>query len=258
VSAIIDERAGWIVPQWRAPRNVRALFTTRAGGLSVGPHESMNLGARCGDDAGAVVANRAILRNALPAEPAWLNQVHGTAVADADAGATDADADAAVARRVNAVCAVLVADCLPVLLADISGSVVAAAHAGWRGLCAGVIERTVEAMRVPPATLLAWLGPCIGGAAYEVGDEVKRAFCAADANATAAFAAGPNAKWLADLPLLARQRLARAGVTDVTGSGDCTFSEPERFYSFRRDGTTGRMAALIWRAGDGGSGAPHG
>jgi hypothetical protein len=255
MTAVIDDSTGLIVPQWQAPRNVRALVTTRAGGLSAGPYRSMNLGARSGDDRGTVAANRAILRRLLPSEPAWINQAHGTVVADADLGLPDAEADASVARRLNVVCAVLVADCLPVLLADTSGRVVAAVHAGWRGLCAGVIEQTVEAMRVPPATLVAWLGPCIGAAVYEVGDEVRRAFCAADANAAAAFAARPNAKWLADLPLLARQRLARAGVSEVTGGGDCTFSDPRRFYSFRRDGTTGRMAAFIWRAGDAGPAA---
>ena len=245
---------GLMVPQWEAPENVRALFTTR-GGAGDGGCGGLNLGLRSGDDAARVAANRARLRALLPAEPRWLNQVHGTAVADADAAGLPAAADAAVARRANVVCAVLVADCLPVLLADDAGSVVAAAHAGWRGLSAGVIERTVQAMRAPAATLCAWLGPCIGPAVYEVGDEVRRAFCDADAGARAAFSARPGGKWLADLPQLARQRLARAGVLRVAGSGECTYSDRERFYSYRRDGACGRMAALVWRADPPGGGA---
>ena len=239
--------AGLIVADWPAPKNVRALITARAGGVSEGRYATFNLGTRSGDTAAAVVENRARLRKALPADPLWLSQVHGIDVADADSSVSGVEADAAVARRANSVCAVLVADCLPVLLADSSGTVVAAAHAGWRGLCAGVIERTVAAMRAEPESLLAYLGPCIGAAAYEVGTEVRDAFCAADGAATAAFAPRPNGKWLADLPALARQRLERAGVTRVSGGGDCTFSDAARFFSYRRDGATGRMAALIWR-----------
>jgi YfiH family protein len=244
--------ADWIIPQWPAPSNVRALITTRNGGVSARPFASFNLGAGSGDDAAAVAANRARLRERLPADPAWLRQVHGVAVADADALAGTAskiEADAAVARASKTVCVVMVADCLPVLLADDQGSVIGVAHAGWRGLAAGVLERTVDAMDVAPHTLAAFLGPCIGGSAYEVGDEVRDAFCARDAAASEAFAPKANGKWLANLPLLARQRLTRTGLQDlrIAGGAWCTYSDPARFYSYRRDGASGRMAALIWR-----------
>jgi YfiH family protein len=244
--------ADWIVPQWPAPPNVRTLITTRNGGVSTGPFASFNLGAGSGDDAAAVVANRARLRECLPADPVWMRQVYGVEVADADAQAgtaSEIEADAAVARNSRTVCAVMVADCLPVLLADDRGRVVGVAHAGWRGLAAGVLERTIETMGVAPQSLAAFLGPCISGSVYEVGDEVRDAFCTHDAAASEAFAQKPNGKWLANLPLLARQRLCRAGLQDlrIAGGAWCTFSDPARFYSYRRDGASGRMAALIWR-----------
>jgi YfiH family protein len=242
----------WIVPQWPAPAKVRALITTRNGRASTGPYTSFNLGMGSGDAAAAVTANRAQLRVHLPADPVWLRQVHGIAVANADdhvRTAKEIEADAAIARKSNTICAVMVADCLPVLLADREGRVVGAAHAGWRGLAAGVIERTVEAMNTTPDSLVAFLGPCISGSVYEVGNDVRDAFCAADADAGVAFAPRPNGKWLANLPLLARQRLTRLGVmpTQIFGGGWCTFSDPARFYSYRRDGPSGRMAALIWK-----------
>ncbi len=236
-----------LVPGWPAPAGVRAAFTLRGGGVSGGPFASFNLAGHVGDDAGAVAANRARLCSALhlPAEPLWLNQVHGCAVARFD-GTLRPAADASVTARAAEICAVLVADCLPVLFTDRAGSCVAAAHAGWRGLADGVLERTIEALPAEPGTLLAWLGPAIGPAAFEVGDEVRDRFIAAQPGAAEAFQAQAPGRWLADLWRLARRRLASAGVTDVYGGQGCTHSEPQRFYSYRRDGVTGRHAALIW------------
>ncbi len=239
----------WIVPDWPAPAGVRALSTTRAGGVSVAPYDSLNLGIHVGDDPANVAANRAQVRRIVPSEPAWLNQVHGTVVADAASVAGVPDADASVSRTPGAVCVVMTADCLPVLLCDRAGSVVGAAHAGWRGLHGGVIEATVAAMQVAPTDVIAWLGPAIGPTAFEVGDEVRAAFVATDAIADAAFKpAGQPGKWLADIYLLARQRLAALGVTAVYGGDCCTVSESRRFFSYRRDGVTGRMASLVWLA----------
>lgn len=247
-------------PDWPAPPWVRAAATTRAGGLSTGAYAGLNLADHVGDDPERVAENRARLRVALalPAEPLWLNQVHGCEVAQGSGVVPGCTADAAVTRCPGVVCAVLTADCLPLLLCDRGGRVVAAAHAGWRGLAAGVIERTLGAMRealgeVPrdapvdaPADLLAWLGPAIGPAAFEVGPEVRAAFLDTDPGAAAAFRSGAGDRWLADLFRLARARLERAGVAGVYGGGVCTYSDPERFYSYRRDGVTGRMASLIW------------
>ena len=237
---------GWIVPDWPAPPNVRALITTRAGGASRGAYAGLNLGLLSGDDSGDVARNRANLRQWLPAEPLWLRQVHGTTVVEADGTEENPEADAALARRPGRVCAVLTADCLPLLLCDELGTIVAAVHAGWRGLCAGVIGQTLRAMDRPAQTLLAYLGPAIGPAAYEVGAEVREAFVDADAQADTAFVPGKPGKFHADLYALARLRLARGGVARVYGGGYCTYTERERFYSYRRDGITGRMASLIW------------
>jgi len=237
---------GWIEPDWPAPAGVRALITTRAGGVSRGAYAGLNLGMNSGDEVGDVAHNRASLAQWLPAEPLWLRQVHGTTVVEAGTLEGSPEADAALARAPGRVCAVLTADCLPLLLCDAAGTTVAAVHAGWRGLCAGVIEQTLLAMDRPPQTLLAYLGPAIGPQAYEVGDEVRAAFVAADAQAEAAFAPGKPGKFCADLYALARQRLARGGVTRVYGGGYCTYNERDRFYSYRRDGATGRMASLIW------------
>ncbi|MBM3391949.1 MAG: peptidoglycan editing factor PgeF [Betaproteobacteria bacterium] len=236
----------WIVPDWPAPANVRALVTTRAGGVSIGPYESMNLATHVGDDPAAVMENRRRLRAHLPADPAWLNQVHGRRVVDAAGAACGVEADAAFSRQKHAVCVVQTADCLPLLLCDDTGSVVAVAHAGWRGLAGGVIEAAVAAMQVPAQGLLAWLGPAIGPRAFEVGADVREAFLAHAPEAAAAFVVKENGKWLADLYRLAGQRLNAAGVSRVFGGGCCTLSEAERFYSFRRDKATGRMASLIW------------
>ena len=244
---------GLLRPDWPAPPGVQAAMTLRTGGVSAGPYTSLNLGDHVGDDPAAVAENRRRLREALalPSEPLWLEQVHGTAVARFG-GADRPRADAAVALAPGQVCAVMVADCLPVLLADRSGTCVAAAHAGWRGLAAGVLEAAVAALPADPAQLVAWLGPAIGPEAFEVGPEVREAFVAVDPTATDAFRPGEGDRWLADAYGLARQRLARAGVTDVHGGGLCTVSDPSRFFSYRRDGATGRMAALIWRIADSG------
>ena len=240
---------GWIVPDWPAAKRVCALATTRAGGSSAGPFATLNLSLRVGDDAARVERNRAVLRACLPGEPAWIRQVHGTTVVDPDSASPETEADAAVSRRAGAVCAVMTADCLPVLLSDGAGSVVGIAHAGWRGLAAGVIEATVKAMAAPSGDLIAYIGPGIGPRRYEVGDDVRRAFVASDPGAAGAFAGHGEGKYLADLCALARRRLAAAGVDRVYGGGFCTASE-ERFFSFRRDRTTGRMASLIWLEDD--------
>jgi YfiH family protein len=238
----------WIVPDWPAPPGVKALITTRAGGTSCGLYASLNLGLRTGDDPQTVAANRALLRRALPADPKWLKQVHGAKVVDADALTPGPSADASVTRRAGTVCAVMIADCVPVLLCDGAGSTAAVAHAGWRGLAAGVIENTVRRMRVDPATLLAYLGPGIGPGAFEVGPVVRDAFLKRDALAEDAFVPHIPGKWFADLYALARQRLQNTGVANVYGGGLCTYSDAARFFSHRRDKTTGRMAALIWLA----------
>lgn len=237
----------WIVPDWRAPANVKAFITTRAGGVSQGPYASLNLGLRSGDDPQAIAANRAALRESLPQEPAWLKQVHGNRVIEADTAAPSEAADASVARRPGVVCAVLVADCVPVLLTDRGGTTVAIAHAGWRGLASGVVENAVRAMGSEPAEVLAFLGPGIGPRAFEVGADVRDAFVGPDPETQSAFAPHAPGKWLADLYALARRRLALLGVTRVSGGDLCTHSDAARFFSYRRDRTTGRMAALIWR-----------
>jgi len=238
----------WIAPDWPAPANVKAFVTTRAGGVSEGPYASLNLGLRTDDDPRAAAVNRERLCAALPQQPKWLRQVHGARVVEADDLASVPEADASIARRPQTVCAVLVADCVPVLLADRRGSTVAIAHAGWRGLAAGVIENTVARIETDPRELLAYLGPGIGPRAFEVGADVRDAFVAGDAPAEAAFRPHAPGKWLADLFLLARRRLARAGVGAVYGGGLCTYSNAARFYSHRRERVTGRMAAVIWRS----------
>jgi len=237
----------WIVPDWPAPTGVNTLITSRAGGVSTGPFASLNLGMRAGDDPQAVAVNRARLNALLPQSPRWLRQVHGSLVVEADALSDEPEADAAIARQPGTVCAVLVADCIPVLLADRSGAMIGIAHAGWRGLTRGVIENTVRAMAGAGRDLIAYLGPGIGPAAFEVGNDVREAFLALDAGAAAAFKPHAEGKWLADLFLLARQCLQRAGVREIHGGGLCTYSDARRFFSYRRERTTGRMAALIWR-----------
>ena len=242
----------WIVPDWPAPIGVGALVTTRSGGVSAGPHASMNLGRNSDDDPTAVAENRRRLQSFLPGPPAWLNQVHGAAVTRLTPTSVPASvADAAVTTECGLVCAVTTADCLPVLFADRAGAAVGVAHAGWRGLAAGVLEATVAALAdlgVVPGRVNAWLGPAIGPAAFEVGADVRDAFCADDLGASACFAPHAQGKWHADLYGLARRRLARSGVRQVTGGGFCTFRDAARFYSYRRNRASGRMAAVIWLA----------
>ncbi|MDE2069855.1 MAG: peptidoglycan editing factor PgeF [Gammaproteobacteria bacterium] len=247
----------WIAPDWPAPANVRAVSTTRNGGVSRGSYASFNLGAHVGDDPRAVAENRLQLRTELrlPREPHWLAQVHGASVTtledsvsqQADDGSGKSPTgDGAVTRTPGQACVVMTADCLPVLLCDRTGKTVAAAHGGWRGLAAGILENTFAAMRVPPAEVLAWLGPAIGPEAYEVGDEVRAALIKDHAEADQAFEPWAAGKWLCDLYQIASQRLRRAGVTHIYGGGFCTYSDRERFFSYRRDGECGRMASLIW------------
>ena len=238
-----------LIPEWPAPPHVKALITTRRGGVSTGPYASLNLGFSTEDDPDAVRTNRARLAALLPQEPRWLRQVHGAHVVVADTMSARLEADASVAREAGSVCAILIADCLPVLFTDRGGTVVAAAHAGWRGLAAGVLDQTVAILAQRGADcseLLAYIGPGIGPHAFEVGNEVVEAFVERDAGAQSAFKPRSTGKWLGDLFTLARRALARCGVTRVYGGGVCTYSEPARFFSHRRDRTTGRMAALIW------------
>lgn len=244
---------------WPAPPRVRTLITTRVGGCSRPPYDSLNLGTHVGDLPADVAANRARLRPHLPAEPVWLSQVHGTYCLDLDALAAEScpgpsrtpEADASLTRRGGSVCAIMTADCLPVLFCDAGGRVVAAAHAGWRGLLDGVLEATVRAMAVAPDDILAWLGPAIGPTAFEVGDDLRSAFVARDASSVAAFHSrvAVAGKWWCDIEALARSRLIACGVSRIHGGGLCTASDPARFYSYRRDGVTGRMASLIWLDG---------
>lgn len=238
----------WIVPDWPAPRGVRAFVTTRAGGVSRGEFASMNLGLSGGDDPASVGRNRAIVRAELPSEPVYLVQVHGTDVTDLDrvpAGERPR-ADAAVTAERGRAAAVLIADCMPLLLCDRAGRRVVAAHAGWRGMAAGVIENAVASLQVRPAEVIAWMGPAIGPDAFEIGAEVREAFLAVDAEAHGAFRAHAAGKYMADLYTLARRRLTRIGVTQVHGGGFCTFHEGERFFSYRRVKASGRMGAFVW------------
>ena len=239
----------WLLPDWPAPAHIRAGTSWRYGGTSQGPYASLNLALHVGDEVKAVEENRR--RLGLPSEPIWLNQVHGQTVINAgqyvEQDTTQViEADAAYTDQAGVICAVLTADCLPVLLCDRRGTRVAAVHAGWRGLAAGIIERSVDALVLPGDTLLAWLGPAIGPTAYEVGDEVHRAFVAEDPQADMAFRPGRAGHWWLDLYQLARQRLMRRGVSNISGGDHCTWQEAESFYSYRRDGVTGRMASVIW------------
>lgn len=247
---------GWITPDWPAPPNVRALSTLRHGGVSAARYASLNLGDHVGDEPASVAENRRRLAAAayLPAQPQWLTQVHGSHVVDLDvAPLVDVPgplgaADACFARQPRRVCAILTADCLPIVLTSDSGDLVAAAHAGWRGLAGGVIESLVGALPVPPARLMAWLGPAIGVEHFEVGAEVRETLLRSDAAAAEAFTPNARGRFMADLTLLARRRLRTLGVERVFGGDQCTFAEPDRYFSHRRDGTTGRQATLIWLA----------
>lgn len=243
----------FIVPDWTAPPGVRAMCTTRTGGVSQGAYESLNLGDHVGDDPQRVARNRAIVGEATIARPVYMEQVHGVGVATLAATSVDGmPADGCVTSARGVACTIMVADCLPLLFASPDGSCVGAAHAGWRGLCAGVIEATARAVSSDPSSLIAWLGPCIGPEAFEVGDEVKAAFIDRDAKAKRHFRPHREGKWLADLPALARMRLAALGIASVHGNDGtrewCTVSNPSRFFSHRRDRVSGRFAALVWRS----------
>ena len=267
-----------IIPDWPAPAKVRALQTTRSGGNSSAPYHSLNLGTHVGDAPLVVARNRNALNTLLPSEPVWLEQVHGTRVANADAANCREIADACIATKRGGVCVVMTADCLPILLCNTQGTVVAAVHAGWRGLAAGVIEATVQAMQnsvsqqlaLQPLQLMAWLGPAISQTAFEVGAEVRDCFVAQNPDTAAAFTPSPPRggvqpvlslskegegksaersapeKFHADLYALARLRLQALGITQIYGGDHCTYRESDTFFSYRRDGVTGRMATFIW------------
>lgn len=241
----------FIRPDWPAPASVHAVATTRMGGVSKGQWASFNLATHVGDDSRAVRENRDRLRVALRlhAEPTWLEQVHGVTVAEPGSTASPAVADAIVCWPGDPPGVVMTADCLPVIFCNEAGTLAAAAHAGWRGLAAGVLEATTDALLragAAPSTLMAWIGPAIGAAAYEVGEDVRAAFLAADPAAVAGFTANASGRWQLDLPLLARQRLRGAGLQRVYGGDLCTATDPRRFFSHRRDGPCGRQATLIW------------
>jgi YfiH family protein len=240
--------AEWLVPDWPASPRVRAFVTTRAGGVSTGEYASMNLGTSSGDDAANVARNRLIVREHLPSTPRWMKQVHGTGVVPIDGldESQAATADAAVTSQPGQVAVVLTADCMPLFVCDENGDKVGVAHAGWRGMAAGVIENTVKAIGGDPSRILAWMGPAIGPRVFEVGPEVREAFVAVDGDAEAAFTPHKPGKYMADLYRLARQRLARAGVQRVSGGDFCTYTEADRFFSYRRKQASGRMGAFIW------------
>jgi YfiH family protein len=237
----------FIQPDWPAPANVKSLQTTRLGGVSAAPYDTFNLGLHVGDDPVRVNYNRQLLAPLMPSEPVWLEQVHGTVVANADRAACQIQADACIARQRGSVCVVMTADCLPLLLCDEAGTVVGAAHAGWKGLAAGVIEATVKAMDIVPQKLMAWLGPAIGPEAFEVGNDVRAAFIAHQEQASEAFVAhGDHGKYRADIYLLARQRLQTLGIANISGGNFCTYHQRDKFFSYRRDGLTGRMGTFVW------------
>jgi polyphenol oxidase len=244
-----------LTPEWPAPPGVHAAFTLRQGGVSEPPFDTLNLGLHTGDVPDSVMENRRRVRETLqlPAEPAWLDQVHGTQVVSLDVSLGASSADAAVTLNPGRVCAIQVADCIPVLLAARNGSAVGAAHAGWRGLANGVLQASVERLRtlgVEPSELMAWLGPGIGPSHFEVGDEVRAAFVgdsAGDPGASSAFVRNARGRWQCDLAALARRRLQALGIREIYGGALCTYADADRFFSYRRDGRCGRMAALIWR-----------
>jgi polyphenol oxidase len=252
-AAFAAQDLDWIVPHWLAPARVHAFATTRNGGVSAEPHASLDLGGADDADVAPIVENRRRVLAFLPARPVWLAQVHGADVVHVDAhnvGALRAApprADALVTGLADVPLAIRVADCIPVLFAARDAAMIGAAHAGWRGLAAGVLEAALAALGVPASTVSAWLGPAIGRTAFEVGKDVYDAFVSRDAGAASAFAPLRDDKWLCDLAALARRRLEDAGIRDVAHDGACTFSDRRRFFSHRRDGATGRMAALIWQ-----------
>ncbi|MEE8429439.1 MAG: peptidoglycan editing factor PgeF [Gammaproteobacteria bacterium] len=246
---LIPVSDAWIIPDWPAPPCVRALTTTRIGGISVSPFDTLNMARHVGDRAGSVAANRQWLHDSvgLSAQPRWLRQAHGNQIVDAGVVSAPVEADGSYTRAADTVCVVLTADCLPLLLCERFGAAVAVAHAGWRGMAAGVVEAAVASLApVAPDQLMAWLGPAIGPIAFVVKDEVRATFLAKDVAAAEAFHPVAGDRWQADLYQLARQRLVACGVGGIHGGGFCTYTDEKRFYSFRRNKTTGRMATLIW------------
>lgn len=238
----------WIRPDWPLPANIHAAVTLRTGGVSAGGYSSLNVADHVGDAPDAVAQNRAVVREqlALPSEPVWLKQVHGTRVIFADRAVGVEEADASVTAQSDVVCVVMTADCLPVLFCGDDGEVIGAAHAGWRGLKDGIIPKTLQTMNCKSYSV--WLGPAIGPDRFEVGDDVRDAFAADDPQQASAFRPHGDGKWLADIYALARRQLANLGVDNVFGGGYCTVSDADRFFSYRRDGAvSGRMASLIWR-----------
>lgn len=235
----------FITPKWPVPSNVHAIQTTRLGGVSVAPYDCFNVGAHVKDNPLHVARNRQRLNAFVPTEPVWLNQVHGVHVIDAASSGCMEEADASFATKRNVVCVTMTADCLPILLCDKTGTVVAAVHAGWRSLCDGVIEEAIKAMPTSAENLMAWLGPAIGPDAFEVGAEVRQQFVEKDSQAEDAFKAASD-KWLGNLYQIAKLRLNAFGVMDVYGEVLCTYSNPDQFFSYRRDKNTGRMATMIW------------
>jgi len=250
---------GWIPADWPAPDHVHAGTTTRSGGASRAPYNALNLAEHVGDDQDRVDANRQHLRRFLdlPADPHWLRQVHGNDVINACEAGRNTTADGSYTDTAGIVCAVLIADCLPLLLSDNRGTEIAAVHVGWRGFSKDIIGRVVAMFRAPPRALLAWLGPCIGANHYQVGDDVRLACLKQSTRFESAFTAAPGGgRWRADLEGLARRRLEDLGLGNISGGGHCTFAEKSLFYSYRRDGTTGRMASLIWRDQERSANAP--
>lgn len=243
-----------ILADWPAPANIKAMTTTRLNGASQGAYASFNVASHVADNTEHVAENRRLLRErlSLPAEPLWLDQVHGNHVYQADQPNTSRQADAVTTQQIDAICAILTADCLPLLLCNQQGTEVAAIHAGWRGLASGVIDKTVECMSSTSAELMVWLGPAIGPRAFEVGPEVQQQFCVQQTDSQQAFKPSGKDRYFADIYQLARLNLARLGVRQIYGGEYCSYSDSEHFYSYRRDGQTGRMASLIWIQNRGG------
>lgn len=238
----------YLIPNWDAPKNICAYTTLRTGGVSQPPYDSFNLSTNVGDDLKAVTANRTKLKQdlQLPNEPYWLNQIHSDKVVAAKTQSDYSPADASYTTQANIVCAVLTADCLPILLCSKQGNLVAAIHAGWKGILNGIIEATIKTLPILPADLIVWFGPAIGPQAFEVGNDVREQFISADAKAQAAFAAITANKWLGNIYLLGKQRLNNCGITSIYGGEFCTYSDPKNFFSFRRSAKTGRMASLLF------------
>jgi len=238
----------FITPSWPAPKNIKAFTTTRIGGFSKSPYDTFNTANHVGDDPDAVAKNRKLLRETLhlPSEPTWLNQVHGVEVIQANQQTTPVTADASFTQKPGVVCVAQTADCLPLLVCDRAGTTVAAIHAGWKGLAAGVIEATINTLKIPAQELLVWLGPAMGPQSFEVKEDVLAAFTTVDPKAELAFKPINSTQWLANIYLLAKQRLNNLGITHIYGEELCTYNDKERFFSFRRDKDTGRMASLIW------------